>query len=197
MNIKNHVKNQIINIISKSMQDLPGIKWIIGENPKNIRNKMNELARYAFEIAWRRNGIFISRDRKGLAIMIAQNKRIREKISLFISLRFIFYCTGLKRAWEIFKREKYIHNMHPANKDYLHFWIFAVLPSARGSQTAIELKNTIFKESERLSLPIYLETTLLKNKIVYERFGFKVYHKWQIKKRNITMYFMKKDVLKD
>ena len=85
--------------------------------------------------------------------------------------------------------------MHPVDCDYLYFWLFVVLPSARGSQAALELKNVIFKESDRLKLPIYLETTLQKNKRVYERFGFKVYHIWEIEKRDVTMYFMKREVV--
>lgn len=194
MNIKKRMRQKTIDIITKSMKGLPGIEWITGKNPKNIRSKMDELATYVFEVAWKRNGLYLSRDRNGVAILIAQNKKIREKINLLNTLRFVFYCTGLKRALEIHKREQYIQKKHPTHKDYLYFWMFAVLPSARGSRAAFELKNKIFEESERLSLPIYLETTALKNKNVYERFGFKVYHIWQIEKRNVTMYFMRREV---
>ena len=161
MNVKKKVQNRAVKIIIKSVKELPGIQWVIGRDSKNIDAKLKAMANYIFEIAWKRKGIFFSRNRKGLAILIRQNKRIRKKVNLFLLLRFVFSCTGVMRAWEIFKRESYIHKMHPVECDYLYFWLFVVLPSARGTQTALELKKVIFKESERLKLPIYLETTLL------------------------------------
>ena len=191
--IKEKYRKTCIDIICSSMCNIPGITWIVGSNATKAGKRLRELGRYVFDVSWTYNGLIFSNDLKGVVILLVQNRKLRQKIHLMASMRFILRCTGLFRAWEIVKREKYIQTHHPQNKDYLYFWIFAVLPSHQGRKTAYELKEKVFEKSRLMRLPIYLETTVLKNKRVYERFGFNVYHTWKIKKRNVTMYFMKRD----
>ena len=45
---------------------------------------------------------------------------------------------------------------------------------ARGTQAIFELRNALFAYQQEKQLPILIETTIEKNKRVYERIGFQV-----------------------
>ena len=194
---KSRAKERAIHIIQESMKDLPGIRWMIGDNPRTQRSKLKALAEYVFELSWKKDGLLLSRDKNGVAILIRQNTKTRSKLYLGCALKFVLNCTGFKRMLEIVKREKYIQSQHPSNGDYLYSWIYAVHPDARGFRASVELKNRVFAESDRTGLPIYLETTVAKNKRVYQRYGFEIYHKWFIEKRGVTMWFMRRNPFTD
>ena len=182
-------KQTVIDIITQSMGKLPGIKWVIGDNPRKMARRLNALADFVFETAFSKNGIYLSSDRKGTAVFFKSEtkKTLRD---IWNQLKFAVRCTGIFRAYEIYRREAYILSKRPAPGTYLYFWIFGVLPDARGNGSALELKDIILSESARLQLPIYLETSNPQNRRVYERYGFKVYHEWFVPSRNFTFWFM-------
>ena len=190
MNVTRKDKTTIIDIISRSMYFLQGIKWIIGDNPNAQNKKMTRLAEYIFETGYSKNGIYLSSDRKGVAIMYPIKSKHVNFRSFWNKVKLIFLCIGVNRIKEMYLRELYLKQHRPSEEDFLYFWVYSVLPESRGSGTALELKNIIFSEAHKLNLPIYLETSRLLNKRVYERYGFQVYHEWHIPKRNLTIWFM-------
>jgi len=195
MNITKSDKQTVTEIIVQSMGNLPGIKWIVGDNPRKLSKRLQAFADFVFETAFPRNGIILSSDKKGVAIFFKQNIKKFTLKDYWNRLKFALCCTGITRALEIYKRERYIVNQRPCTKQYFYFWVFSVLPSARGLGTAAsELKNIILAESARQKLPIFLETSNPQNKRVYERYGFRVYHEWYVPHRNFTLWFMKREV---
>ena len=152
-NLKKRVKNIVMDIIEESMKDLPGIRWITGNDPAKICRKTRVLGAYIFESSWNRNGILLSRDRSGLAVLLHQNSLTRNKINPVNAAHFVLRCTGLRRAMEIVKRENYIKKQHPKKRDYLYFWIYAVKPEARGFNASVELKDKVLQESDHAPTP--------------------------------------------
>ena len=57
--------------------------------------------------------------------------------------------------------------------------------------SVLEIKNAIFTKSKKEKLPIYLETSVEKNRRVYERYGFNVYY--TIRLGESTLYFLKRE----
>lgn len=184
-------KQTVIEIIAGSMGRLPGIKWIVGDNPRTMEKRLRALADFVFETAFPGDGIYLSSDRKGVAVFFRheEKKSLRDIWNL---LKFAVRCTGVSRAYRIYKCESYILSKRPPPGTYLYFWIFGVLPSARGNGSALELKDIILSESARQQLPIFLETSHLRNKRVYERYGFEVYHEWQVPGRDFRYWFMRR-----
>lgn len=190
MNITRKDKTTVVEIISRSMNYLPGIKWIIGDNPNKQQKRLTYLAEYIFETAFAQKGIYLSTDRKGVAIMHHKKSNRLSIKGFWNKIKLIYLCIGINRIYEMYYREQYLKRQRPTHEQFLYFWIYSVLPEARGSGAAIELKNTIFSEAARQKLPIYLETSNPQNKKVYERYGFHVYHEWYIPHRNFTLWFM-------
>lgn len=81
---------------------------------------------------------------------------------------------SLKQSLVVLKREKEIKQRR-IREPHLYFWFFGAEPVGNDAR---ELKNEIFHWSKKTALPILAETSVLRNKEIYERFGFKVYDVW-------------------
>ena len=83
-------------------------------------------------------------------------------------------------------------NIRPQDKDFIYVWFYGVIEEGKGRGAAKELKNILFNKAIKENLPIYLETTERINRLVYERYGFEVYHTWKKEEDDITIWFMRK-----
>ena len=138
-------------------------------------------------------GVYLSSDRKGAAICYRYNFKKEGFQDYLYQFRLVVNAIGLTRVFEILRREGYIKSKRPKDGNFLYFWFFGVADDARGSRSAFQLKDEIFKQATEKGLSIYLETSVEKNKRVYERFGFEVYHIWE-KEPETPLYFMRKQV---
>ena len=55
----------------------------------------------------------------------------------------------------------------------------------------LKMKNFIYDKAKKDQLPILLETSVWRNVVAYERYGFKTYHVWDDVPNNIKVWFMK------
>lgn len=184
----------IIEIISESFIYNPSVLSVI-KNDNKKKQRIAELAKYAFRTAVRRNGVYISSDNEGVAICYKYNAKKESLIDYWNQLNLVIKSIGFSRVFKILKREGYVKKFRPVSGEYFYFWFFGVTNMGKGKGAAMELKDAIIKESLNKKLPIYLETSVEKNKSVYERYGFEVYHKWKNDSENMTLWFMRKDVL--
>lgn len=170
-------KKRIVDIICESYDSNPSVNWVI-KNDKHRARRIRVLAEYAFDMAYRRKGVYISSNNEGITICYKYNVR-KESLGDYIGqAKLALFSIGVSRALKILKREGYTKKTRPANGEFLYFWFWGVSDKARGSSAAKESKDYIFELSKNLQLPIYLETSVPQNKRVYERYGFETYDTW-------------------
>lgn len=184
----------IIEIISESFILNPSVLSVI-KNDNKKKQRIAELAKYAFRTAVRREGVYVSSDNEGVAICYKYNAKKESLIDYWNQLNLVVKSIGINRVFKILKREGYVKKLRPVSGEYFYFWFFGVTNKGKGKDAAMELKDAIIKESLNKKLPIYLETSVEKNKSVYERYGFEVYHKWKNDSENMTLWFMRKEIL--
>jgi hypothetical protein len=46
--------------------------------------------------------------------------------------------------------------------------------------------------SLKKKMPIYLETSLRRNSVIYKRYGFEEYNVFETKKKDLTMWYLKR-----
>lgn len=178
----------VVNIIAETFDNNPGVNWLIKSGVSH-KKYIRRLAQYAFIKSYLRNGVFLSSNEKGVALFYKFNYKkfsIRER---WYQLKFALTSISLYRLPSVLKREAYRNKMRPASGEYYYFWFFAVLPN--GSGAGFELKNALFELASKDNLPIYVETTLERNKKIYERAGFTTYHYWEDKEDDIKFWFLK------
>ncbi|WP_420580791.1 GNAT family N-acetyltransferase [Reichenbachiella sp.] len=181
----------VIDIIAQSFPSNPSVLSVI-KNDKKEPQRMQWLARYVFRTALRRNAIFISSDRCGVAICYRFNSHKENLMDYWNQLVLAFTAIGIERIFKVLKRDNYVKNQRPKSGDFMYFWFFGVSDAGKGKGAAYELQRAVFKDAEEQGLPIYLETSIAKNKRVYERFGFEVYHTWNYISEGITLWFMRR-----
>jgi hypothetical protein len=108
-----------------------------------------------------------------------------------LELRFGLSYIGITRLPAVLAREAFRKKQRPAEKEYLYFWFLAALPDAK--EAAFELKNGIFSMAREKGLPVFTETSVERNKKIYERFGFKTYQIWEDPKEKLKFWFLRWD----
>lgn len=181
----------VIDIIAESFPYNPSVLSVI-KNDKKEPQRMRWLARYVFRTALRRNAIFLSSDRTGVAVCYRFNSHKENLMDYWNQVVLAFTAIGIERIFKVLKRDSYVKKQRPKSGDFMYFWFFGVSDAGKGQGAAYELQKAVFAEAEKESLPIYLETSIAKNKRVYERFGFEVYHTWDYKSEGITLWFMRR-----
>lgn len=186
-----HDKSKVVGIIAKAFEDNPTLLFLI-RNTKNKRYYLECIAGYAFEFAVRRHGVFLSDNDRGVAICFRYNymkKDVRDLINL---LKLILLAFSIRRILLIFYHNHYIEHIRPQDGNFLYFWFFGALPELQQGRSARDLSSEIFAMARKSGLDILAETTLKKNKTVYERYGFKTYLQWYNPYNKIHVYFMRK-----
>ena len=178
-------KKKAVNIITQTFDANPSVNIVIGSKG-NRTKKISRLAYYAFEKAFNRKGVFLSDNKQGVALCFRSDLGSVRFKELIYELRFAAVLP-MSRVLQTLKRESYIKKYRLKCK-HLYFWFFGVQKGA--DQAGFELKNQIFILSKKEQLPILLETSVLRNKVIYERYGFKVYHEWNDSGDGKKLWFM-------
>ncbi len=180
-----------IRLLAAAFDVNPSVNWVI-KNDRFRKKRILALSDYSYKTAFIRQGIALSSDQQGIALCYRYNSHKTSLSDYWNQIQLIFRAIGISRTKEILRREHYLKRHRPASGDFLYFWFLGVNPEARGSGSAKELKDRIFHKSRKEQLPIYLETSVERNKNVYQRYGFEIYHTWNVNEK-LTLWMMKRD----
>lgn len=187
-------EQHVIHIITESFDSNPSVNWVI-KNDRHRRQRIKALADYSFKTAMARNGAWISDDGEGVALCYRYNFK-KEGFEDYVNqITLAFKAIGPGRIFKIMRRDSYFKSQRPTSGDYLYFWFLGVSDKGKGKTAAKELKDLIFSESARTGLPIYLETSVPKNRRVYERYGFACYHTWKDEAGGHEVWLMKREAV--
>lgn len=181
----------IIDIISESFNTNPSVNRVIKNDAKRVQ-RIKSLADYSFKTALAREGAFISSDEQGVALCYHYNLKKEGIVDYLHQVQLVRKAIGFSRVWDIMKRDAYLKSKRPADGNYFYFWFLGITNKGKGGVAIRELKTYLYAESLRKNLPIYLETSVPKNKRVYERYGFETYHEWTDPKTGDIIWLMRR-----
>ncbi|PZW37932.1 hypothetical protein LX95_02724 [Mesonia algae] len=187
-------KEVIINRVAEILKETPASMQIVKKGgDRDARFKY--LAQHMVEKAIDNDALILSSNKMGIAIVLRKSK---SKTSFFKetfeNIKLVLNVTGFKNVLTILKNQKYIKNQRPDNEDYLYCWFWGISKDARGADTQVgkEMKDEFLRRAHLYNLPLYAETQTRRNTIVYQKFGFNLFHTWN-REDGKTMYFMKYD----
>ena len=183
-------KKLVVQIITETFEQNPGVNWLLKQGGDR-KKKIKRLAEFTFVKARIRNGVFVSSNSKGVAICYKFNVRKFSLSELYYELKFSLTSINISRIPKVLKRENYRKKQRPQSGKYLYFWFLGVLSG--GGNAVFELRDGIFEMAKNEHLPIYMETAVERNKLIYERYGFRTYHFWNDEKEKIRFWFMKRE----
>jgi hypothetical protein len=174
-----------VRIISATFDENPSVNNIIGD--KGNRNmKIKRLADYAFIKSLARKGAFISKNKMGVAFFFKPSYQPFSLKEVYYEVRFALSIPFVK-VMETLKRQAYLKK-HRFQGEHFYFWFFGV--EKGGDQAGFELKDYLYQLSEKEQTPIILETSIRRNKVVYQRYGFTIYHTWEDYSDESPLWFM-------
>ncbi len=185
-------KEEIIEKVTALLKEIPTSLDIVkkgGDSHKRFRY----LAIHMVEKAIEKDALIVSENRKGIAILFKTSKKDDSILKdLWMQIKLVLNVTGIKNAYQIVKNQNYIKQQRPQEGEYLYCWFWGILPDSRGADTQIgkEMKDEFYRQAQEYQIPLYAETRLRKNALVYQRFGFELFHEWQHPSGD-TMYFLR------
>ncbi|MCM4160755.1 hypothetical protein FHG64_04805 [Antarcticibacterium flavum] len=185
-------KEEVIEKVAILLKEIPTSMEIVKDDSKKDQ-RFHYLATHMVEKAIEKDALIISENQKGIAILFKTSKKDEnfwQELPTQIGL--LKNVTGFKNAMKILKSQSYIKNQRPKEGEYLYCWFWGILADARGAdtQTGKEMKDEFYRRAEKFKLPLYAETRMRQNAIVYQRFGFELFHKWNHPSGD-TMYFLR------
>lgn len=185
-------KQDIIDKVTTLLKEIPTSMDIVkkgGDRHKRFRY----LGTHMVEKAIEKDALIVSENGKGIAILFRTNKKDNNFWKdIWTELKLVKNVTGLKNALKILKNQNYIKKQRPQEGDYLYCWFWGILADSRGADTQVgkDMKDEFYRRAQEYQIPLYAETRIRKNAVVYQRFGFELFHEWDHPSGD-TMYFLR------
>lgn len=185
-------KKEVIEKVALLLKEIPTSMELVKNDSKKDK-RFHYLATHMVEKALKKDALIISENQKGIAILFKTSKKeenfwkdLPSQIGLLINV------TGIKNGLKVLKAQNYIKSQRPQEGEYLYCWFWGILADARGAdtQTGKQMKDEFYRQAQLYKVPLYAETRMRQNALVYQRFGFELFHKWQHPSGD-TMYFLR------
>jgi len=180
-------KEHILHILEGAFKENPTLTSL----SRRVNDKINIrlILEYAFYFSIARQGVYLSNDRSSVAFFYPSTAKggMLEKWYL---LKFIIAGIKLNKIKSIYAHLRKIKKLKPKNYKFYHFWF---LGSKDGSVKSTRMFiRDLFKLASLAKSPIFAETTLIKNEVVFSKFGFKTYSKVKSTDLELKVSLMKK-----
>jgi len=185
-------KEEIIAKVTSLLKEIPSSMDIVKKGG-NRHKRFEFLATHMVEKAIEKDALIISENRKGIAILFKTSKKDDNFLKdIWTQISLVLNVTGIKNAYRIVKNQNYIKKQRPQKGEYLYCWFWGILADSRGADTQVgkEMKDEFYRQAKEYQIPLYAETRMRKNALVYQRFGFELFHEWQHPSGD-TMYFLR------
>lgn len=174
-------KTHIISLLRNSFNDNLSVNYIIKQDQKRTQ-RLTALMDYSFEICMQFGEVWLSDDENACALILyPQNKRP----TLWLDIQLIINAIGIGGIKKALSREALIKTKKPTTPMH-YIWFIGVNLTVQHNGIGTKLLQEIIAQSQ--GLPVYLETSNLKNLPWYKRFGFEIYDQLTL---THTLYFLR------
>lgn len=184
-------KNLVVEILTKSFEANQSVNYIVKQDGKRLK-RIRALMDYSYEMCYSFGDVFLSADKKACALVTYPDKKKTTLQSVFLDVKLILSCVGVKNIKKTLGREAMISKIQPKELKY-YLWFIGVDPAYQNEGIGSDFLKEIIKDSEDKERPIYLETSTLKNLPWYKKFGFNIYHELDL---SYKLFFLKRAVTK-
>ena len=175
------------------LKQVPSSMEIIKDD-KYKDKRFRYLAEHMINKALERDALIVSEDYNGIAILFEEgDNKTSFWNEMVTDLKLAINVTGIVKGLKALKTQGYVKKQRPKHKKHLYCWFWGIMPEGRDvddKRIAYKMKDQIIAKSHETGLPIYAETRIKRVYIVYRRYKFECFHKWQHPSGD-TMYFMK------
>jgi hypothetical protein len=180
----------IISIVSSAFEQNPRARAMMKR--RNPARSVRLMTEYAYSLVAKFNGIYLSEDKTTALFYYRKRQYKRGFIDYLRYGKMFIQAIRFSQLFPTLKREKYIASLRPDYKDYIYVWVLGSIPNNRSLRGLADIRDHLFGLSEKLQLPILIETTVEKVLKLYRYVGFEEYHKWEDTEAGINVWFLER-----
>lgn len=181
-------KPLILDILTLSFEHNRSVNYIIPQDRRRME-RIRNLMEYSFEMCYRFGRVYLSENRKAVALILFPDKVKTTVSTVLLDARLIGSALGLSHLKKAMAREKKIKALQPAGPLY-YLWFIGVHPSEQGKGLGRTLLHNIIEDAAKEERLLCLETSTPGNVPWYNKSGFDVYNQLDL---GYTIYFLKRD----
>ena len=152
------------------------------------------MTEYAYHLIDRLNGIYLSEDKTTVLFYYTKSQYNRVLRDYLRYARMFLQAIRVSQYLPAMRREKRVAKLRRDYEDYIYVWVLGSVPNNKGLRGLADIRDHLFGLSEKLQLPILIETTVDRVRKLYYYVGFEEYHKWEEEDSGITVWFLERKV---
>jgi len=180
----------IISIVSNAFEQNP--RAVAMMKKKNPARSVRLMTEYAYQLVEKFDGIYLSKDKTTVLFYYLESQYKRTFIDYLKYGKMFMKAIRPSQLIPTLKREKHIKSLRPAYKDFIYVWVLGSDPNTTSIRGLADIRDHLFDLSEKLQLPILIETTVEKVLKLYRYVGFEEYHKWEDAEAGINVWFLER-----
>lgn len=184
-------KQILLDIMAGAFRESDRLRPILRKGKTEKRLKI--MAEYAYDLAVKFNGVYLSED-KTTAIVYWQQSKYNRSVKDYVKYAVMFLRTiKLHKLFETARREKYVESRRPELDDYIYVWLLGKDPETNSIRGLADIRDHLNELARTLDIPILIETTVEKLLKLYRYVGFEVYDEFYDNTIGMPVYFLRKD----
>jgi len=180
-------KSLVVRLLAESFQENKSVNYIVRQDDGKF-NRIRALMDYSFEMCFQFGEVWLSEDDKACALILFPHQKRTSIRSIWLDIKLVFSAIGLSGLLKALDREGKIKAKQP-KIDMAYLWFIGVDPVFHHEGIGSKLIKEIISESDAKQLPVYLETSTVKNLPWYKALGFQIYNQLEL---NYTLFFLKR-----
>ncbi len=181
-------KALVVAIFQQAFKENPHMRFLMGSH--NLERKIAIMTSFVFDVAYLRQGVYLSEDRLGVLITFDYVRLPLKPLEKLLQIIMALRCFSWLRLRIIARNESLILATRRGEPNDLYVWFYGVSDAALGRYTARELLEGLFDLARQQNAGIIAETSIERNKVIYKRYGFECYE--QIQCEGFPVFCMRK-----
>lgn len=182
----------IIGILTDAFEQNPRFQAVIKKN--NPTRSVRHMTEYAYHLINRLDGIYLSEDKTTVLFYYTKKEYKRILRDYLRYARMFIQAIRVNQYLPALRREKHIAGLRRNYDDYIYVWVLGSVPDNKSLRGLADIRDHLFGLSEKLQLPILIETTVERVRKLYHYVGFEEYQTWEDKDSGINVWFLERKV---
>lgn len=178
----------VLDILTPAFADNKSVNYVV-KNDRRKEGRVRALMAYSFDMCYTFGEVWLSDDMQACALLLFAEQQKTSLKTILWDARLAVNSFGLNRIGRVLKRESRIKQHHPAS-GYVYLWFVGVAPGQQGKGLGSTLMQEVLQKYDTQQLPLYLETSTLRNLPWYEQLGFEIYNELDF---SFTLYMLRRE----
>lgn len=179
-------RDLVVELLTRSFEDNMSVNYIVRQDAKRI-HRIRALMHYSFEVCYRFGEVWLSNDCTASALVLYPHLKKNTFVSVWLDIQLILCAIGLGGIKKALNREAQVKKLQP-KEPMAYLWFIGVNPLYQHQRTGSKLLQEVMADAAQKNLPVYLETSTVKNLPWYEKFGFQIYDQLNL---GYVLFFLK------